>query len=220
MKPKRPIEELKCRDRAGADACVRENMGLIGNVLNTFFPWAYEQIQRAREDFVAVGMWSVVKAHRDHDPAIAKFSTLATKYIVNDVNKKLAERKARNNRMISNAEDGQIVVKDHREQTPLETACFNEAMTEVRRQRLIRKSLRMIERRERMRKKQLTQMTIPVEFGIFDIELNESAVESPIPSGEENGNGISIATETTALHQSCRHFDEGIERGMPAIERI
>lgn len=89
-RPNRTHAELRIPD--GAGDIVTANRGLIGTALRLYFPWVTSRFRQLREDLEAVALFSLAKAARDHDPARAKYSTLATTYIVNDLKNEIAKQ--------------------------------------------------------------------------------------------------------------------------------
>lgn len=129
MKERRTTSELRCRDRAGSDEYIRENMGLVFNVIQIVkkkFPGSCSLFERFHEDLVGVGMYALMSSHRDHKPEIAKISTLSHRYIFNAIINKLRSLSCKKNRLTTDFEFG--IYSQTREMRPDVAAITNETI--------------------------------------------------------------------------------------------
>ncbi len=123
---RRDAEQLKFPTDTGDR--VTANMGLIGSVLRRNFPWLTAQFSGIVDDLRAVGMVSLAKAHRDFDPAKGAYSTLATKYMVNDFLKYAEKLQRRSRRRIRGGVES-CGLSERREMRPDVACVTNETVS-------------------------------------------------------------------------------------------
>jgi len=121
---RRTQDELRLTDeqKETADLAIHANKGLIFATLKRVFPWTFSVARDVFDSLVSVSQTAVAKASRDYDVERGcEFSTLAVKYIVNDVKKHEKRRRRHLGRCVAGDLDRAVQSREMRPDKAAET---------------------------------------------------------------------------------------------------